>query len=105
VRLRGLGRARLPGASALVQTLTLALRRGDRGRWWGQPERVLRSAGWRFAVGFRDGGDIFVELRTFRGRARGFGFELELVQAGRRIGRTRGVGSCGYLLCDYRTIR
>jgi hypothetical protein len=105
VRLRGVRRARVPRPSVPVKTLTLALRRGDKGRWWGQPERELRSAGWRFAVGFRDVGDIFVEMRTFRGRARGFGFDLELVQAGRRVGRARGVGRCGYLLCDYRSVR
>jgi hypothetical protein len=104
LRLRGVRRARLPRPSTPAQTLTFALRRGDRGRWSGQPERVLRSAGWRFAAGFRDGGDIFVEMRTFRGRPRGFGFDLELVQAGRRIGRARGVGRCGYLLCDYRSV-
>jgi hypothetical protein len=40
---------------------------------------------------------------------RGFGFELELVQAGTRIGRTRGVGSCRFTslgpLCGVRTTR
>jgi hypothetical protein len=54
LRLRGVRRPRLPRRSTPVQTLTFSLRRGDRGRWWGQPERVLRSAGWRFAAGFRD---------------------------------------------------
>jgi hypothetical protein len=105
LRLRGVRRARLPRPSTPVRTLTLALRRGDQGLWWGRPERVLRSAGWRFAAGFHDKKEIFITMRTFRGRRRGFGFDLELVQAGRRIGRTRAVGRCGYLLCDYRTVR
>jgi hypothetical protein len=105
LRLRGVRRARLPRRSTQAKTLTFALRRGDRGLWAGRPERVLRSAGWRFAAGFRDGRLIFVEMRTFRGRRRGFGFDLELVQGGRRIGRARGVGRCGYLLCDYRSVR
>jgi hypothetical protein len=104
LRLRGVRRARLPRPSTPAKTLTFALRRGDRGRWSGQPERVLRSAGWHFAAGFRAGGDIFVEMRTFRGRRRSFGFDLELVQGGRRIARARGVGRCGYLLCDYRSV-
>lgn len=105
MRLRGVRRARPPPPSTPVQTLTLALRRGDQGLWWGRPERVLRSAGWRFAAGFHDRNEIFITKRTFRGRRRRFGFDLELVQAGRRIGRARGVGRCGYLLCNYRTVR
>jgi hypothetical protein len=105
MRLRGVRRARLPRPSTPLKTLTFALRRGDPGLWSGRPERVLRSAGWRFAAGFNEENEIFITMRTFRGRRRGFGFDFELLQAGRRIGRARGVGRCGYLLCDYRTVR
>jgi hypothetical protein len=71
--------------------------------------RVLRSAGWRFRIGPFFRGEFPIRMyKVERGHGRrGFGFELELVQGGRRIGRTRGVGSCQFTsvgpLCRVRT--
>jgi len=111
VRLRGVRRARLPGGSAPLETLTLGLRAGDPGRLLTGTGRVLTSAGWRFRVGpyFRNEFPIRMSKpRGPRGRRVGFGFELELVQGGRRIGRTRGVGRCEFTsvgpLCRGRTL-
>jgi hypothetical protein len=99
LRLRGVRRARLPGASAPDQTLALGLRSGDPGRMLSGTGRVLRSAGWRFRVGPYYDGEFPIKMygpqRGGRRRA-GFGFELELIQGGRRIGRSRGVGSCEF---------
>jgi hypothetical protein len=88
----------------------LGLRAGDPGRMLTGTGRVLTSAGWRFRVGpyYRNEFPILMSKpRGPRGRRVGFGFELELVQGGRRIGRTRGVGSCEFTsvgpLCRGRT--
>lgn len=108
-RLRGVRRARLPGAAAPVQTISLGLRTGDRPMLTGTG-RVLRSAGWRFRFGplFRD--ELPVRMYGFeKSRRRGFGFDLNFVQAGRSIGRTRAVGRCEFTvvgrLCRFRTAR
>jgi hypothetical protein len=94
VRLRGIPRARLPAASAPVQTITLGLREGDPGRMLTGTGRVLRSAGWRFRVGpfFRSE----FPIRMTGPKKSRFGFDLQLVQGGRRIGRTRAVGRCEF---------
>ena len=97
VRLRGVRRARVPGPSVPAQTLALGLRRGDPNRMLVGTGRVLASAGWRFRIGpFFD--EEFPIRMSKPGRAtrRGFGFELELVQGGVRIGRTRAVGRCEF---------
>jgi hypothetical protein len=111
VRVRGVRRARLPGPSAPVQTLALGLRSGDPGRMLFGTGRVLRSAGWRFRIGPFFQSEFPIRMyKVERGRGRrGFGFELELVQAGHRIARSRGIGSCRFTsvgpLCRARTMR
>jgi hypothetical protein len=94
VRLRGIPHARLPAGSAPVQKITLGLREGDAGRMLTGTGRVLRGAGWRFRVGpfFRNE----FPIRMTNPKKRRFGFDLQLVQGGRRIGRTRGVGRCEF---------
>ena len=94
VRLRGIAHARLPAASVPVHKITLGLREGDPGRMLTGSGRVLRGAGWRFRVGpfFRDE----FPIRMTGPKKRRFGFDLQLVQGGRRIGRTRGVGRCEF---------
>jgi hypothetical protein len=111
VRLRGVRRARLPAATAPVQRLALGFRPGDPGRMLFGTGRVLRSAGWRFRIGpfFRSEFPIRM-YGVERGHGRlGFGFVLELVQAGHRIARTRGIGTCRFTsvgpLCRARTMR
>jgi hypothetical protein len=102
VRIRGVRRARLPGASAPVETVTFALRGGDKGLSYnGRALRTLRSAGWYFdAYVARRGEEIDIHMRDHSNRkGRGFGIELELTQAGRRLGRTRAVGRCNDLIC------
>jgi hypothetical protein len=107
VRLRGIARARLPAASAPVQKITLGLREGDPGRMLTGSGRVLRGAGWRFRVGpfYRNE----FPIRMTGPKKRRFGFDLQLVQGGRRIGRTRGVGRCEFTsvgpLCRARIMR
>jgi hypothetical protein len=104
MRVRGSTRARLPGRGAPLRKLVFALRRGDRGlAFTGPPERIRRAAGWAFAGGFARDGAIRIAMRGMPA-GRGFGFALELVQAGRRIGRTRAVGRCGSYTCSYRTV-
>ena len=106
MRLRGVRRARLPRASAPVQTVTFAFREGDRGLSYnGRALRTLRSAGWRFQATVGREGDIEIDMINYPGPGRGFGIDLELVQAGRVIGRTRAVGRCSYLVCRYRSVR
>jgi hypothetical protein len=107
MRLRGVRRARLPRASAPVQTVTFTFRRGDRGLSYnGRAIRMLRSAGWRFQATFgRTPRDVQIDMINYPGPGKGFGIDLELVQAGRVIGRTRAVGRCSYLVCRYRTVR
>jgi hypothetical protein len=107
MRLRGARRARLPRASAPVQTVTFAFRRGDRGLSYnGRAIRTLRSAGWRFQATFgHTERDVQIDMIHYPGPGKGFGIDLELVQGGRVIGRTRAVGRCSYLVCRYRTVR
>ena len=111
LRLRGVRRARLPGRTARLRTLTLALRRGDKGLSLGQSRR-LRTAGLavlRRSVADEHNIDIRTTLvdnrRGRRGPARGFGYAVELVQAGDRVGRIRVIGRCGYLGCRWRALR
>jgi hypothetical protein len=97
VRLRGVRRA---------HKLTLALRRGDDGVGWGSGARVLRAVGWSFHFGLADVNAVLVNARApERGRRREFAFQLEFLQAGRRVGRTRASGACGPLGCSYRIRR
>jgi hypothetical protein len=109
-RLRGVKRARLPGRGARLQTARIALRKGDPGVARGQSRR-LRAAGWRFRIGNIDehdvifGAEVIDNRRGRRGPARGFGYAIELVQAGERVGRIRAVGRCGYLGCRWRALR
>jgi hypothetical protein len=107
MRLRGVRRARLPGRSAPLQTVTFAFRRGDRGLSYdGRAIRVLRSAGWRFQATFgHSRRDIRIDMLNYPGPGKRFGIDLELVQAGRVIGRTRARGRCSYLVCRYRSVR
>lgn len=106
-RLRGVRRARFPRASAPVQTMALVLRRGD-GRALPDVGRVLRSAGWRFrfAPTYPEAGFTVRMSDVKKSRRRGFGFELDFVQGGERIGRTRAKGRCEFTvvgpLCRYR---
>jgi hypothetical protein len=109
-RLRGVRRARLPGLGARLQTITLALRRGDAGLSMARSRR-LRAAGWRFVIGNVDGHLIVIDAKNVearrgrRGGARGFGYSFQLVQAGDRVGRIRVTGRCGYLGCHWRSLR
>ena len=107
MRLRGVRRTRLPRGTAPFETVTFSLRRGDRGLRQGIGSgRTLRSAGWRFHAGYLHDDEIRILMWDVpTGRRLGFGFELELVQAGRVIGRTSAVGRCRYLTCGYRTAR
>ncbi len=107
MRLRGVRRARLPGASAPVQTVTFTFRRGDRGLSYnGRAIRMLRSAGWRFQATYgHSERDVRIDMINYPGPGRGFGIDLELVQGDRVIGRTRAIGRCSYLVCRYRTVR
>ena len=109
-RLRGVRRARLPGPRARLQTVRIALRRGDAGVSRGE-SRILRAAGWRFRIGNIDEHDVIFDAKIIdnrrgrRGPSRGFGYAIELVQAGDRVGRIRAVGRCGYLGCRWRALR
>ena len=103
VRIRGVRRARLPGASAPVVTVSFALRGGDKGLSYnGRALRTLRSAGWHFDADVtRRGAELDIHMRDHSNRkGRGFGVELELTQAGRLLGRSRAVGRCGDLICN-----
>ena len=103
LRVRGVRRARLPSASAPARKLTFSLRGGDKGAFYfAGRERSVRTAGWKFSVG-----SLFDKPRILMhgaGRRRGFGIDLQLVQGGRQIGRTRIVGRCDSLACHYRTV-
>jgi hypothetical protein len=103
-RLRGVRRARLPRASTPVQTFTIGLRAGDKPMFLGSG-RVLRSAGWRFRFGpyFRQ--EFPIRMSKFeKSRRLGFGIDLEFVQGGARIARTRAQGRCEFaygVRCEY----
>ena len=103
LRVRGVRRARLPSSSAPAKKLTFSLRGGDKGAFYfAGRERAVRSAGWKFSVGsLHDWPRI---LMHGAGRRRGFGIDLQLLQGGHRIGRTRIVGRCDSLACHYRAV-
>jgi hypothetical protein len=107
LRVRGVRRARLPGASAPVETVTFALRGGDKGlTYFGRASRTVRSAGWHFDTTWARRDELRISMRDHsNARGRGFGFELELTQASRRLGRTRVVGRCNDLFCIPRRVR
>jgi hypothetical protein len=107
LRVRGVRRARLPSASAPVTTVTFALRGGDKGlTYFGRALRTVRSAGWHFDATWDERDEIRIAMRDHSNRrGRGFGFELELTQAGRRLGRTRVVGRCNDLYCIPRAVK
>jgi hypothetical protein len=103
VRIRGVKRARVPSASVPVRKLVFAFREGDRGVSYANGRsRTVRGAGWRFSAGFiRDRPRVL--MHGVPGRSP-FGVELDWVQGGRRIGRTRLVGRCHGFVCGYRTV-
>jgi hypothetical protein len=107
MRLRGVRRARVPSASAPVTTVTFALRGGDKGlSYFGKALRTVRSAGWHFDATWARRDEIRISMRDHSNRrGRAFGVELELTQAGRRLGRTRLVGRCNDLFCLPRVVR
>jgi hypothetical protein len=106
-RLRGVRRARLPDAATPAQTFTIGLRAGDKPMIFGSG-RLLRSAGWRFRFGPYYRNEFPIRMSKFeKSRRLGFGFELEFVQGGARIGRTRALGRCVFeygLRCSYRGV-
>jgi hypothetical protein len=105
-RLRGVRRARLPRSSTPAQTFTIGLRAGDKPMFDGAG-RVLRSAGWRFRFGPYFRREFPIRMSKFeKSRRLGFGFELEFLQGGARIARTRGLGRCVFeygLRCRWKT--
>jgi len=106
VRLRGVRHARLPGAGARTQKLTLAFRRGDPGLGFDGRHRILRAAGWVFYVNFATADTAGLGISNPNDRRRqAFGFELVFRQSGRRIGRIAAVGHCGELGCTFTTGR
>jgi len=107
VRIRALRRARVPRRSAPVRTATYGLRSGDKGvSLAGNSERVLRTPAGRFSVTFGHDDDLWIALRNLpRGRRPVFGVDLQLVQGGRTVGRTRLKGRCNPYYCSYRTVR
>jgi hypothetical protein len=106
LRVRTVRRARLPGPSAPQKTAVYALRRGDRGvSVGGNAERVLRTRVGRFHATFDSDDDIWVGMRGHpTGRRPVYGIDLQLVQAGRLLGRSRLVGRCNPFYCRYRTV-
>jgi hypothetical protein len=112
LRLRGVRRARLPGPGARLQTVTIALRKGDAGLSPSRrPSGTLRAAGWKFSIGFVNR-DVLIVARIVgdtgqgrRGHSRGFGYAIDLVQAGHRVAHVWVVGRCGYLGCRWRSGR
>jgi len=109
LRLRGVRRAHPPGPGARLRKVRVALRRGDRGLARGE-HRIMRVAGWAFRVDNVDEHIVLMNVKNLesrrgrRGRARAFGYSIVLVQAGRRIGRERVVGHCGFLGCSWRAL-
>jgi hypothetical protein len=103
VRFRGVRRARVPGASAPLKKLRFSFREGDKGVSYSNgATRAVRSGAWRFSADFLHGNP---RILMHGSRSGPFGVELEFVQGGHRIGRTRIVGRCGSIVCDYRTVR
>ena len=107
VRIRAVRRARVPRRSVRVRTATYGLRSGDKGvSLAGNSEKVLRTPAGRFSVTFGHDDDLWIALRNLpRGRRPVFGVDLQLVQGGRTIGRTRLKGRCNAYYCSYRTVR
>jgi hypothetical protein len=104
LRVRAIHRARVPRRSARLRTVTYALRVGDKGvSLGGNSERVLRTPAGRFFATFRSNGDIWVGMRELRRPA--FGIDLQLVQGGHTLGRTRLKARCNAYFCRYRTVR
>jgi hypothetical protein len=105
VRLRSVRGARLPGPRVRFKSFTLSLRETDRA--FG----ARRSVSWPFvgATATYEGGGIgFVNLRVGIGRVTSnprLGYELELRQGTRRLGRIRAAGRCSAFGCDFSTFR
>jgi hypothetical protein len=106
LRLRGTRHARLPGAGARTQKLTLAFRRGDPGLGFDGRRRILRAAGWVFHINLATANTAILGISNPNDRRRqAFGWELVFRQSGRRIGLITAVGRCGELGCMFRTGR
>jgi hypothetical protein len=101
VRIRSVRRARVPGASAPLKKIQFSFREGDKGVG-DSGRRVVRSGRWRFEAAFLHDRPRILMFESQNGP---FGVELEFVQGGRRIGRTRIVGRCGSIVCDHRTVK
>jgi hypothetical protein len=104
--LRGVRRERLPSRRARAHRMTVGFRSDVRDRGGGGS---LRAAGWVFEISslpdalFVRGEIPFEETaRGRRGYRRGFGYTIDLVQAGRRIGGARVTGRCVYASCGWR---
>jgi hypothetical protein len=104
VQVRGVRRARVPSSAVPAKKLVFVFREGDKGVSYSNGrERAVRSAGWKFSAGFiRDQPRVL--MHGLQGVDR-FGVELDFLQGGKRIGRTRLVGRCRSFVCSYRTVR
>jgi hypothetical protein len=107
LRLRGVTRARLPGANVPFKVTTIALRSSDPGS--GRQRTIRLHHGW-WAVDARFDSDD--QRFIMRGSSHiGFtkhhslGYELQLLQANRLLLRIRATGTCYFDGCVWRTLK
>lgn len=102
VRVRSVRGAHLPGPRVRFKTFTIALRETDPG--WRARRRMLVP--FMQVIGSNEGGfvHLLVGMRGVTANPK-LGYELELRQGTRRVGRIRAAGSCSAFGCDFRTFR
>lgn len=98
VRLRTARGAHLPGPRVRFKTFTIALRPTDPG--W-QASRVMRAP-FMLAIGSNEGSfaHLLIGMKGVTSNPK-LGYELELRQGKRRVGRIRAAGSCSAFGCDF----
>ena len=99
IRARSWKKARLPGASLPFRTRSVALRASER---LGGPDRVLRIP--RLKV------DVYTQDNRLQitGDIKGHGpvgYEVQVLQGGRQLGRVRAAGHCGSLGCSMKIVK
>jgi hypothetical protein len=105
VRLRGVAKAHLPGPKVPFKSITVGLRASDTS-FAPDRQRKLRSPRWLVEVTAGSSGiAISGNIRGLGDRPKPVAYEVQVLQAGRLLGRLAAAGKCSVFNCTFRTVK